>query len=79
MENTIVNEVAKNNEVAPVIKQAAKHSVNGGAVALAVTAVAVAGYVIWKGAEKLKEAHDTKKEEKDAAAKTHDFCVEGNV
>lgn len=79
MENTIVNEVVKNEAVAPVIQQAAKHSVNGGAIALAITATVAAGYCIWKGVEKLKDVHDAKKAEQEAAAKKHDFCVEGNV
>ena len=78
MENTIMNEVAQNKEVAPVIQQAAKRSANGGVIALAITATVAAGYCIWKGAEKLKEAHNAKKAEQEAAAKKHDFCVEGN-
>lgn len=79
MENTIVNEVVKNKEVAPVIQQAAKHSVNGGAIAFGILAVAGAGYLAWKGVENLKEVYAEKKAEKEAAATKHDFCVEGNV
>lgn len=79
MENTIMNEVAQNNEVAPVIKQVAKHSTNGGVIVLAVTATVAAGYLIWKGAEKMKEVCDTKKAEKEAAAKEHDFYVPSTI
>lgn len=76
MENTIVNEVAKNEEITPVIEQVTEHSVNGGAIALAVTATALAGYGIFKGVKKLKEVYDAKKAEKEAEAKKHDFCEE---
>lgn len=79
MENTIMNEVVNNNEVAPVIEQAAKNSVNGGAIAVGVATIAFAGYFAWKGVAKLKEVYAEKKAEKEAAAKKHDFCVEGNV
>lgn len=79
MENTIVNEVVKNEEVTPVVEQVAKHSaINGGVIALAITGVAVAGYGIWKGAKKLKEVYDAKKETEDEAAKEHQFFVPNN-
>lgn len=79
MENIIMNEVAQNNEVAPVVEQAANHSVNGGVIALAIPVIAVAGYGIWKGVKKLKEVHDAKKAEKEAAAKEHDFFVPSTI
>lgn len=75
MENTIAKDIVKNKEVAPVIDQVAKHSVNGGAIALAVAGIAVAGYCIWKGVPKLKEACDAKKEADEAAAQEHEFYV----
>lgn len=74
MENTIM-EVAQNNEVAPVIEQAAKNSVNGGIVALGIIGVAGVGYLTYKGVKKVKEVIATKKAEKEAAAQAHDFCV----
>ena len=75
MENTIMNEVVKNEEVAPVIEQAAKNSVNGGAIAIGIATIAGAGYLAWKGVKKLKEVIAEKKAEKEAAAKEYDFCV----
>lgn len=77
MENTIM-EVTQNNEVAPVIEQAAKHSANGGVIVLGIITIAGAGYGIWKGVKKLKEVCAEKKAEKEAVAKKHDFCVEGD-
>lgn len=78
MENTniVLDAAKKNAEVAPVIDQVAKHSVNVGEVAGAVAGVAVAGYIIWKVATKVKEFCDAKKAEKDAIATEHEFCVE---
>ena len=75
MENTIMNEVVKNEEVAPVIEQAAKNSVNGGIIALGILGVAGVGYLAYKGVEKVKEVCANKKAEKEAAAQAHDFCV----
>ena len=66
MENTIMQEVVTNEEVAPVMEQVAKNStVNGGVIALGLTFAVAVGYGIYKGVKKLNAVHDAKKAEKE--------------
>ena len=70
MENTIMQEVVNNEEVAPVIAQVTKNSaIDGGIIALAVTGGVAVGYVAYKIVKNLKEVHNSKKAEKEDAAK----------